>query len=152
MKYFKVKSPIGKLRAMFKEIDNYYFFKRQVEIFADSGELKHYKMKMSDTHTVFGAINLPPELLLYNTGEDLDQLEKTFFGNEMAKLNDALVTYDIMELYRIEFERIKTDDYYAYVFNISYKWEHCNRGTVTAVVIAALLMVVGICFGISRLF
>ena len=126
----KKTNPIKKLRAMWREIDNYYFFIRQIEIMEDAGELKRYKLKMNDRHSIYGAINLPPELLLYHREDELEQLEKTFFGNEMLKLNDTFIEYDIIELYLIDYERVKNDDYYAYVFNITYKWNHCNRGTI----------------------
>ncbi len=149
MRYFKIANPFKKLRLMLREVDNYYFFMRQAEIFSDSGELKHYKLKMNDKHGIYGAINLPPELLLYHKGEELEQLEKTYFGNEMSKLNDVFIKYDIIELYKIDFERIKDDDYYAYVFNIRYKWNHCNPGTVVTAIVSALLVLAGIAVGVS---
>ena len=130
MTHFKIKNPFNKIRLMLREIDNYYFFIKQMEIFADSGQLRHYKLKMNEKHAVYGAINLPPELLIYNKGDELAQLEKTFFGNEIAKLNDIIHEYSIIELYRIEYERIKTDDYYAFVFSISYRWNLCNARSI----------------------
>jgi len=148
MKYFKVKNPFKKIRLMFKEIDNYYFFMRQTEMFSDSGELKHYKLKINDRHGIYGAINMPPELLMYHRDDELDQLEKTYFGNEMSKLNEAFIKYDIMELYKIEFERIKNDDYYAYVFNIKYKWNHCNANTITTTVLSSIFILTGMIIGI----
>ena len=151
MKYFKVNNPFKKLRAMFREVDNFYFFIRQMEMFADSGELKQYKLKMNEKHCIYGAINLPPELLLYNNDKDLEQLEKTFFGNEMKKLNDVMLKYDIMELYSIEFERVKTDDFYAYVFNIRYKWNHCSTGSVTTAIVMSAAVVASVAYGVIAL-
>ena len=151
MKYFKVNNPFKKLRAMFREVENFYFFIRQMEMFADSGELKQYKLKMNEKHCIYGAINLPPELLLYNNDKDLEQLEKTFFGNEMKKLNDVMLKYDIMELYSIEFERVKTDDFYAYVFNIRYKWNHCSTGSVTTAIVMSAAVVASVAYGVIAL-
>lgn len=124
---------------MLREIDNYYYFIRQVEVMDDTGVLRHNKLKRNSKHSIYGAINLPPELLLYNSEKDLEQLEKTFFGNEMVKISDVFVQYDIIELYDISYERVKTEDYYAYVFNINYKWNHCNTRSIIAYSIGVLL-------------
>lgn len=147
MRYFKIKNPFRKLRAMLREIDNYYYFLRQVELADDCGELKHYKLKRNEKHYVYGAINMPPELLLYNNEEDLAQLEKTFFGSEMTKLNDLFIKYNLIELYKIEFERIKDENYYAYVFNLKYKWQHCS----TSSVITSILLTAGAVSGLVYL-
>ena len=129
---------------MLREIDNYYYFIRQVEIMDDTNVLKQNKLKRNDKHSIYGAINLPPELLLYNNEKDLEQLEKTFFGNEMVKISDVFVQYDIIELYHISYERVKTDDYYAFVFNINYKWNHCNPRSIVAYSIAIALLVAAV--------
>jgi hypothetical protein len=142
MKYFKLNNPIKKLRLMLREIDNYYFFMRQVEIMEDTGVLKHNKIKRNEDHAIYGAINMPPELLMYHNEVELDRLEKTFFGNEMTKISDVFLQYDIIELYKIEYERIKTDDYYAYVFNIKYKWQFCNP-------VSVITYSVGICLAVA---
>ena len=63
MRYFKLKNPFRNVKLMLREIDNYYYFIRQLEILKDSGELKHYVLKINDKHCMYGAINLPPELL-----------------------------------------------------------------------------------------
>jgi len=148
MRYFKIKNPFKKLKLMLKEIDNYYFYIRQIEMFNDTGEMRHRMLKMNDKHEIYGAINIPVELLMYNKQEDLDQLEKTYFGNEMAQYNDVFLKYDIMELYKIEFERVKTEDYYAYVFNIKYKWNHCNRKSITNAVMTFVLAIGAIVAGV----
>lgn len=146
MRYFKLKNPFRNVKLMLREIDNYYYFIRQLEILKDSGELKHYVLKINDKHCMYGAINLPPELLLYHKGDDLEQLEKTFFGNEMMKLNEMFTKCDIMELYKIEFERVKNDDYYAYVFNIKYKWHYCNLSSIFRASLSALAIAAGLAY------
>lgn len=146
-----MKNPFKRLRMMLREIDNYYFFIRQMEILADTGELRHYKLKMNEKHGIYGAINLPPELLLYNRGEELEQLEKTFFGNEMAKFNDVMMKLDVIELYKVDYERLKTEDYYAYVFCISYKWRLCNRTSITTSIVLFILTILSI-YGIISYF
>jgi hypothetical protein len=138
MRYLKIGNPFKKLKLMFKEIDNYYFYIRQIEMFDDTGEMRHRKLKLNDKHEIYGAINMPVELLMYHKQEDLEQLEKTYFGNEMAQYNDVFLKYDIMELYKIEFERVKTEDYYAYVFNIRFNWNHCTRKNVITAIALTL--------------
>lgn len=148
MKYFKIKNPFKKIKLMLREIDNYYFYIRQIEMFNDTGEMQKRMLKLNDKHEIYGAINMPVELLMYNKQEDLEQLEKTYFGNEMSQYNDVFTRYDIMELYKIEFERIKTDDYYAYVFNIKYKWNYCTRKSVTNAILKFLVLLGAVVAGV----
>lgn len=134
---------------MLREIDNYFFFLRQLELLADTGELKHYMLKKNDKeHCIYGAINLPPELLMYNKGTDLEMMEKTYFGNEMAKMNQSMVEHEIIELYRIEYDRVKTDDYYAYVFSISYMWKLCNWRSISFTLAWILSAIAAVVYGI----
>jgi hypothetical protein len=130
---------------MIREVDNYYFYIRQVEMLNDTSVLKAYKVKMGDKHNIYGAINIPPELMIYYKDLVLEQNEKTIFGQEIAKLNDVLVNAQLMELYTMTYERVKDEDYYAYVFNIRYKWEACTPSaiiTYSAVTLGAVVALV----------
>ena len=147
MKYFRFSNPIRRIKLMLREIDNYYYFMRQIEILKDTGELNHYKLKSNEKHAIYGAINMPPELLLYHKNDELETLEKTYFGNEMSKLNDVFIRFDILELYAIDYERIKTDDYYAYVFNIQYRWKYCNVRSISTTIIGILATLGALAYG-----
>ena len=62
MRYFKLKNPFRNVKLMLREIDNYYYFIRQLEILKDSGELKHYVLKRKqprkhyEHHTLQGKV------------------------------------------------------------------------------------------------
>ena len=151
MAYIRPRNIFKKVRLMVREIDNYFFYIKQIEIMAATEDAKHYKLHVNKRHALYGAVNMQPEMLLYYKGEELDKLEKTLLGSELARMNSLFEKYGLMELYKVEFDRIKDDEYYAYVFQIAYKWNHCNRSSVVSFVIATAIVLTGIAAAVIKL-
>lgn len=138
MKRNKSRGLFGLVREMIREIDNYFFFIHRIELIAENVDLRKYSLRTSKKHSIYGAVNMPPELLLCNNEKELEQMEKTYFGSEISRLNEMLIEYQLVELYCVDFERVKTDDYYAYVFDIRFAWKYCIRRNIIYVALALL--------------
>ena len=151
MRYLNPGNIFKKVRQMAKEIDNYFFYIKQIEVMAATEDAKHYKLHVNAGHGLYGAVNMQPEMLLYYKGEELDKLEKTLLGSELSRMNSLFEKYGLMELYKVEYDRIKDDEFYAYVFQISYKWNHCNKKSIISLIATTAVLLAGIAITVIKL-
>ena len=99
-------------------------------------DLEDSKIVRFSRYSLGKAINLKPEtLLLANKHEsdmtedekkELNKLELSFISREIAKHNDIFINSGIIELIKTKADRIKNNDYYGYIVEISYNWNHAK--------------------------
>jgi hypothetical protein len=69
---------------------------------------------------VYFVINLLPETLL--AGSDVDLLERSRVTEAIADRNQVFMKDGLLEIIEADYKRIKTEEYYAYVVWIRYRW------------------------------
>ena len=107
-------------------------------------ELEDSNIVRLSRYSLGKAINLKPEtLLLANKHEsemtsdekkELNKLELSFIGREISKHNDIFINNGIIELIKTKANRIKNNDYYGYIVEISYNWNHAKPYEVVKVI------------------
>jgi len=87
-------------------------------LFAD-GSLKTNGMRLDKRNRAYYVLNLEPETLMM--GEEVLELEKSRVYESLLKKKPLFEKAGIGELIEAETERIKNEDYYAYLIQIKYR-------------------------------
>ena len=109
---------ISSAKTLAKDISNYVFYRRQVKKMNDQGLFKNVNGRVDALRRVYYVLNLEPETLLA-TG-DLIDLEKSRVFESISKVQGRFADYNLVEIVEVSSERIKSDEYYAYLILIKY--------------------------------
>jgi hypothetical protein len=104
----------------YKDIMNYRFYRKVILKLSNEGLLKEKGMRADMLRRVYFVINLLPETLL--AGSDVDLLERSRVTEAIAERNQVFMKDGLLEIIEADYKRIKTEEYYAYVVWIRYKW------------------------------
>jgi hypothetical protein len=107
------------LRICYKDFVNYRFYRRVITNLASEGALRERGMRTDMLRRVYFVINLLPETLL--AGADVELLERSRVTEAIAERNQIFMKDGLLEIIEADYQRIKTDDYYAYVVWIKYR-------------------------------
>lgn len=122
MRILNLISPIAvyhKAVVCFKEVSNYRFYRKKIKELEKSGALEQKAMRADMLKRVYFVINLLPETLL--AGQDSELLERSRVTEAIAERNQIFMKDNLLELVEADYERIKTEDYYAYLIWIRYR-------------------------------
>ena len=125
----KLINPIFLIRKFFKmrkEIKLFLFYKKQTKQISESSKGSMYNLKRNRLGHLYTVINLQPELRMYHEGRELEGIEKTFVGNQLAKFNELFTEYEILEMVTLGWERKQTEEYYAYIVHTRFKWKETS--------------------------
>jgi hypothetical protein len=109
---------ISSTKTLAKDISNYVFYRRQVKKMNDQGLFKNVNGRVDALRRVYYVLNLEPETLLA-TG-DLIDLEKSRVFESISKVQGRFADHNLVEIVEVSSERIKSDEYYAYLILIKY--------------------------------
>jgi len=134
--------------AQVKEI---YFIIKEILLFVsyantiDNMEtsLKKKGIVKATKFTLVKGINLKAETLMYGgKGEELERFEISFIGKEMSKYNDMFMEAGILELIKTKANRIKNEDFYGYLVNISFNFKYITLYSILSVVLYLTMLTV----------
>jgi len=104
---------------VFRNFANRRFYTKQMKrLFAD-GSLKTNGMRIDKRNRAYYVLNLEPETLMM--GDETIDLEKSRVYESLLKKKPLFEKAGIGELIEAETERIKNEDYYAYLIQIKYR-------------------------------
>lgn len=104
----------------YKDITNYRFYRKVILKLSNDGLLKEKGMRADRLCRVYFVINLLPETLL--AGSEVDLLERSRVTEAIAERNQVFMKDGLLEIIEADYKRIKTEEYYAYVVWIRYRW------------------------------
>lgn len=104
------------------ELKNHKKFRSIVLGLQESGKLEAMGLSLDRNANLYLGINLNPELLMYSDTSQTS-VELKMITEKMNKYNDFFTKEGILDHIKVEYDRVKTDDYYGYVFKISYSFK-----------------------------
>lgn len=121
-------SPINFFRllwAMVQEIRHLIFYWRKMEKLEASGELKKRGLRLDWIRRLYFVKNMEPEALLYGEVENggVETFEKQFLIEALRQHNDLFYKDGSIEIVKSDYRRIKTEDYYAYIIWIWFRFD-----------------------------
>ena len=145
---------IKRLILIIKELSMFISYVKTLNLIEK--DLEDSKIVKLSRFSLGKAINLKPEtLLLANKHEsdmtdeekkELNKLELSFITKEISKHNDIFINSGIIELIKTKANRIKNNDYYGYIVEISYNWNHAKPYKVAKLLFH--ILIVSIAFAI----
>jgi hypothetical protein len=97
---------------------NWRFYKKTMKRLQANGSLKQNGMRLDMRNRAYYVLNLEPETLML--GQEVLELEKSRVFESLAKKKVLFEDANLSEIIEARTERIKTDDYYAYLLQIKY--------------------------------
>lgn len=107
------------LVQIIKNISNRAFYRKTMKTLQKDGSLKQLGMRLDMRSRAYYILNLEPETLMMGA-EALD-LEKSRVYESLTARTGVFDKAGLTELIEASTERIKTDEYYAYLIQIKYR-------------------------------
>ncbi len=102
-----------------RNIINWRFYKKQMKLLNEDGSLKQNGMRLDKRSRAYYVLNLEPEILMM--GEETIELEKSRVYESLSKKKLLLEKAGLREIIEARTERIKDDNYYAYLIQVKYR-------------------------------
>lgn len=120
---------IATLRKNIKEYSKYKVYKKIIYDLNDLGKLEEIGFRVDDDANLYLGINLNPELLLYSDTSQ-ESVELKMVSEKMLKYNDFLTKEGILDAITVDYDRVKSEDFYGYVLQIKFDFKNFNRNEV----------------------
>jgi hypothetical protein len=124
--YISPKKVYQKLQTCLSELRYYRNFKKIVLDLTNSGKLEEIGLKSDINANMYIGIDLNPELLLYSETSQ-ESVELRLISEKMAKYNDFLTKEGLLDSIKVDYDRVKNDQFYGYILQISYNFKQYNR-------------------------
>ena len=102
-----------------RNILNHSFYRKTMKTLEKNGSLKQLGMRLDMRHRAYYVLNLEPETLMM--GPETLELEKSRVLESISFKKTTFETAGLAELIEAKTDRIKTEDYYAYLIQIKYR-------------------------------
>lgn len=122
-------SPIkvyNRLTSNIEELVHYYKYKKIIFDLNEKGKLEEVGLKVDPNSNMYIGIDLNPELLLYSETSQ-ESVELRLVSEKMNKYNDFLTKEGILDSIKVEFERVKSEEFYGYVLQIGFNFKKYTR-------------------------
>lgn len=141
------------LQECLAELKNYKKYKQIILDLSNEGRLEEIGFSLDDNANLYLGINLNPELLMYSETSQ-ESVELKLISEKMGKYNDFLTKEGILDSVKMDYDRIKNDEFYGYILKISFNFkkyseQKYNRSIIhlaatVGLVIATLITAVAI--------
>lgn len=108
-----------RLGLVIRNYRNLIFYKKTMRELAENGSLKQYGMRLDKRCRAYYVLNLEPETLML--GQEVLELERSRVFESLGQKKVVLESAGLAEIIEAKTERIKTEDYYAYLIQIKYR-------------------------------
>jgi hypothetical protein len=102
-----------------KNISNRNFYRKTMKTLEKNGSLKQLGMRLDMRGRAYYVLNLEPETLMM--GMETLELEKSRVLESISLKKSTFETAGLAELIEAQTDRIKTEEYYAYLIQIKYR-------------------------------
>ncbi len=111
-----------KLVSNLNELARYGRFKKIVIELNKSGKLDELGIKSDISANMYIGIDLNPELLLYSETSQ-ESVELRLISEKMNKYNDFLTKEGILDVIKVDYDRVRDETYYGYILQLSFNFE-----------------------------
>ena len=108
------------------ELSKYSKYRSLIFDLETSGKLDAMGMSLDRDGNSYIGINLNPELLTYSDTSQTS-VELKLIGEKMGKYNDFFTKEGLLDSIKVDYDRVKNDDYYGYILKITYNFKKYRR-------------------------
>jgi hypothetical protein len=109
------------LIAAINELGNHLKYKKIIFELQKDGKLDAIGLAVDKDANLYIGIDLNPELLMYSETSQ-ESVELKLISEKMKKYTDFLTKEGILDAVRMDYDRIKTEEYYGYVLQIRFNF------------------------------
>jgi hypothetical protein len=114
------------LSTCLEELSQFKKYKQIILELNESGKLSEIGFKVDPNADLYLGIDLNPELLLYSETSQ-ESVELKLVSEKMNKYNDFLTKEGILDSIKVDYERIKNEEFYGYVLQIGFAFKKYKR-------------------------
>lgn len=107
------------LSMVYRNFSNWLFYRKTIRRLNADGSLKQNGMRLDKRYRSYYVLNLEPEILMM--GEETINLEKSRVFESIARKKPLFEEAGLGEIIEAKTERIKNDNYYAYLVQIKFR-------------------------------
>jgi hypothetical protein len=119
--YISPRNVYKRLVANLTELSRYRKFKKIVVELNETGKLDEIGIRSDNDANMYIGINLNPELLLYSETSQ-ESVELKLISEKMNKYNDFLTKEGILDVIKVDYDRVRDDNYYGYVLQLGFNF------------------------------
>ena len=125
------------------DLFNYLKYRKIIEELKESNKLEVIGFSIDANYNLYIGIDLNPELLLYS---DLSQesVELKLISEKIKKYTDFLTKEGILDYVKVEYDRVKNEEYYGYILQIKYDFKNYKLSTLTYSILYFLTIIGGL--------
>jgi hypothetical protein len=101
-------------------------YKKVIFELAAEGKLDTIGFSVDRDANLYLGMDLNPELLLYSETSQ-ESVELKLISEKMKKYTDFLTKEGILDSVRVDYDRVKTEEYYGYVLQIKFNFTKYKR-------------------------
>lgn len=114
------------LLSNLEELRNYKKYKEIVFSLQEEGKLEKIGFSMDSDGNLYLGVDLNPELLLYSETSQ-ESVELRLISEKMTKYSDFLTKEGLLDSIKVDYDRVKTDEFYGYILKISYAFKNYKK-------------------------
>jgi hypothetical protein len=130
LKYLDPTKVYSRLSLAIKDLLKHKKYKRVILELQKSGKIEEIGFRVDEQCNLYLGINLNPELLLYSETSQ-ESVELKLISEKLKKYTDFLTKEGILDCVRVEYDRVKTEEYYGYILQIKYNFVNYQTGKFT---------------------
>ena len=115
-------NPIWVVKSLQKNLNEFRTHQTYKKIIYDlnaAGKLEEIGFRSDSDANLYLGINLNPELLLYSDTSQ-ESVELKMISEKMLKYNDFLTKEGILDVITVDYDRIKSEEFYGYILQIRF--------------------------------
>lgn len=114
------------MKANLGELAKHRTYKKIIFDLNAMGKLEQIGFKVDPDANLYLGIDLNPELLLYSETSQ-ESVELKLISEKMNRYNDFLTKEGILDSIKVDYERVKNDDFYGYVLQIGFNFSNYKK-------------------------
>lgn len=114
------------LKENLEELAKFKKYKEIILELQNDGKLEKIGFSLDQDGSLYLGIDLNPELLLYSETSQ-ESVELKLISEKMTKYTDFLTKEGILDAIKVDYDRVRSEEYYGYVLKISYDFKKYNR-------------------------
>ena len=141
-------NPVKAYHRLNLAIEDFIKYKKYKKIILElnsSGKIREAGFNIDDEGNLYLGIDLNPELLLYSETSQ-ESVELKLVSEKLRKYNDFLTKEGVLDSIKMDYDRIKTEEYYGYILKIQYNFTAFSKNKViydAILLLSTTLAVVG---------
>jgi hypothetical protein len=121
-----IKKNWNNIRESLIDLSRFKTYNKIVAELLNVGKLDEIGLKADDDLNMYVGINLNPEMLIY-ADTSKESAELRFVGEKLGKYTDFLTKEGILDYIKVDYDRVKTEEYYGYILKMSYNFKVYSR-------------------------